>query len=117
MKKFWQIAGTNEFSDDKLALKKTRTALNAAAGIIESLKVGDEKYISPAKWPFRITKGPEHPKVLPYFKEVRIGTLFVIGGNKLCKTSPTEVGVLGDDWKFSTAQRGIVSQELQVNVL
>lgn len=66
-KKTYAVA--NNFAADKQSLKPIRTQLNKDAGVIE-------KDVASKDWPFRITKGPDHPHVSPFFREVRIGQKF-----------------------------------------
>ena len=68
-KKFWNIRSTEHYSEVKEELKTIRTALNLANNIVE-------KNVPASQWPFRITKGPDHPKLSPYFREVPIGAEF-----------------------------------------
>jgi len=59
MKKIWQITGTkDQFADNKQELKKVRTQLNADAGIDEA-----DKEVASKDWKFKITKGPDHPRL------------------------------------------------------
>jgi len=69
MKKFWQIKGTDTFAEVKSELKPQRDALNIAAGI-------NIKTEPASQWPYKITKGPEHPHNMPYFHEVKVGALY-----------------------------------------
>jgi hypothetical protein len=68
---FWKIAGTSYAHRSKEELKKVRRALNMTAGINEcEVDVIENKIVIekiPAvpsnKWPFRISKGPNHPSL------------------------------------------------------
>lgn len=66
-KKVWAVSGN--FSENKEALKETRTQLNHDAGVVE-------KEVDQKSWPHHITKGPDHPHLSPFFREVRIGQEF-----------------------------------------
>lgn len=109
MRKFWQIKGTDTFSEVKSELKQERNKLNIAAGI--NLKT------EPAsQWPYKITKGPDHPHVSPYFREVRIGDYFSHKGFNFKKTAHNQAHQLEDgvlsvlpktfhsDWQVQASQ-------------
>jgi hypothetical protein len=74
--RFWNIKGTSYYSRDKGLLKGLRRILNLKAGVNEDvadmLEAGpndtnvivDKIAAVPAKdWPFKITKGPAHPRL------------------------------------------------------
>jgi hypothetical protein len=74
--RFWNIKGTSYYSRDKGLLKGLRRVLNLKAGVNEDVAdviehdkndkeiIVDKIAAVPAKdWPFKITKGPAHPRL------------------------------------------------------
>jgi hypothetical protein len=62
----WNITGTSIYGATKEELKPQRTKLNADNGVYEKdgKREDQEVQATPSnKWPFRITKGPDHPHV------------------------------------------------------
>ena len=53
--KSYLIGGTDICGASREILKAKRTALNLEAGVVEA-------EVDPAKWPFKVKKGPGHPK-------------------------------------------------------
>lgn len=74
-RKFWTINGTNEFSQVKASLKPIRKELNRKTGINETEKPSNE-------WPHHIEKGPEHPSLKPFFREITLNSLFWVPRGK-----------------------------------
>ncbi len=64
----WIIRGTDFSCKTKEALKIKRRELNEAAGVYEVDTQKDGKTIEATpsnQWPYRITKGPDHPQFSP----------------------------------------------------
>jgi len=71
-RKFWAISNTAIVAGVKTELKIQRKGLNSAAGV-------DETKTSPDQWPYRVIKGPDHPSIKPFFREIVIHSLFRVG--------------------------------------
>lgn len=70
-KRYYEIKGTGIYGETKEQLKGVRTNLNEGAGIFEKeTKKGEETIAATSSnaWPFRITKGPDHPHLNNTFR-------------------------------------------------
>lgn len=99
-KRIYAIRGTDITGESKEELKAKRAELNLAAGFAEVETKKDKEVIaaSPSNtWPYRITKGPDHPHVKPLFGEVKIGTVVTLAGNLFRKTDQHHALRLADN--------------------
>lgn len=79
----YRIAGTQFGAADKETLKPIRRKLNAEVGVYEVETKIDGKTIEATpsnQWPFRLTKGEDHPHKNPLFGQVKIDDLVIHGG-------------------------------------
>ncbi len=89
MRKNYQITGTSTYAASKQELKTERDTLNKAAGV-------DITKVPAAAWPHKITKGPEHPHITPFFREVRLGAKFRYDGFLHKKVSDIQSRIIED---------------------
>lgn len=79
VRKFWTINGSaqekEDFAERKEDLKPRRQELNRRAGV-------DEKIVKSNEWPFQIIKGPDHPSIKPYFREIPVNAVFWVPRGK-----------------------------------
>ena len=100
-KRVYAIRGTDITGESKEELKAKRAELNLAAGFAEVETKKDKETIPAAPsntWPYRITKGPDHPHIKPLFGEVKIGTVVTLAGNLFRKTGQHSALRLSDSY-------------------
>lgn len=119
-RKVWNISGTQFFAEDKVSLKPIRTQLNTAHGTPEAeTKKGEEVIAAtPAgQWAHHITKGPDHPHVRPFFREVRLGQHFTKANSDidLQKISEDTAAVYDEDG-IKQLIPALINPEIQVTL-
>jgi hypothetical protein len=95
MKKFYQISGTDIFSDQKAPLKNKRRELNALAGTYEvktsipkaDKSVTEHEAVPSNKWAYHITKGPDHPRKDLVFGDLETGTRFFFNAKEYIRSA------------------------------
>ena len=88
--KFYQISGTDTFAENKTSLKARRTELNKEAGCVEATTDSNI-------WPYKITKGPDHPSIRPYFREIGLNMKFYVGRQEYKKVNSFEAVLIDVD--------------------
>lgn len=97
--RIYAIRGTDITGSSKEELKAKRAELNLAAGFAEVETKKDKEVIPAAPsntWPYRITKGPDHPHIRPLFNEVKIGDTVTLAGNRFRKLAKDQALRLAD---------------------
>lgn len=103
MRKFWVIKGTDHHGVNKEELKKIRTTLNKEAKV-------DEKTAPASTWPYKISKGPDHPHNKPFFREFPLNSFFEVNGFIYKKVSEHE-GKLFEDGVLGTTSRKFPAEQ------